>query len=316
MKKIFRLGTRGSPLALIQAQIVRDELFKVKPEMRESCEIEIVPIRTSGDWNPANNEKSFLELGGTKGLFTKEIEEALLGNIIDCAVHSIKDVSVYVPEGLIFAAILERADPRDALLSPIAPRLQDLPPGSRVGTSSLRRKAQILALRPDLTVVPLRGNVDTRLKKLAAEEADATVLAVAGLSRLGALEKAASIFSPDELLPAGGQGFLGIQIREDDAEMRQWARAVNHEPSEQCANAERALLRKLDGSCRTPIAAYATIDAEGIMSLEALIAKPDGSEVIRRKKTAPAYEAAFLGETLGQEMLDDVPLNFFAVDES
>ena len=316
MKKIFRLGTRGSPLALIQAQIVRDELYRVNPAMRESCEIEVVPIRTSGDWSPRNKEQSFLELGGTKGLFTKEIEEALLDNMIDCAVHSMKDVSVYVPQGLLFAAILERADPRDALLSPIAPHLQDLPVGARVGTSSLRRKAQVLALRPDLTVVPLRGNVDTRMKKLAAEEADATILAVAGLTRLGVLDKVASIFDPKDMLPAGAQGLLGIQIREDDAEMRRWVRPANHEPSEQCGFAERALLKKLDGSCRTPIAAYATIDDGGVMTLEALVAKPDGSSIIRRKRSAPACEAQNLGETLGQEMLEDVPLDFFAVDES
>lgn len=315
MKKILRLGTRGSPLALIQAQIVREEIFRVNPGLRENCEIEIVPLRTSGDWKPGNKELTFLELGGTKGLFTKEIEEALLTNTIDFAVHSLKDVSVTVPAGLSFAAVLERADARDALLSPMAPRLEDLPPGARVGTSSLRRRAQVLAVRPDLTVVPLRGNVDTRMKKLAAEEADATILAVAGLTRLGAVDKIASIFDTKVMLPAAAQGLLGIQIRTDDAEMHALIRPANHEVSELCAFAERALLRQLDGSCRTPIAAYATI-AEGQMTMEALVAKPDGSEVLRRQTSGLATQAESLGDALGALMKAALPFDFFVRDES
>lgn len=315
MKKILRLGTRGSPLALIQAQIVRDELFRVNDGMRETYEIEIVPLRTTGDWMPGTKDQTFLEMGGTKGLFTKEIEEALLNNTIDCAVHSMKDVSVIVPEGLCFASILERADPRDALLSPMAPRLEDLPAGARIGTSSLRRQAQILAARPDLTVVPLRGNIDTRMKKLAAEEADATILAVAGLSRLGVLKKAASIFDTKVMLPAAAQGLLGIQVRCDDDEIRALVRPANHASSEQCAFAERALLRQLDGSCRTPIAAYATVSGE-TMTLEALVAKPDGRQVLRRQISGPAQDADRLGTELGASMKAELPFDFFVFDES
>ncbi|MDD3182891.1 MAG: hydroxymethylbilane synthase [Alphaproteobacteria bacterium] len=315
MKKILRLGTRGSPLALVQAQIVRDELYRVNVGLQQECEIEIVPLRTTGDWIPGNKNLTFLEMGGTKGLFTKEIEEALLNNMIDCAVHSMKDVSIVVPDGLSFAAFLERADPHDALLSPVAPCLADLPAGARIGTSSLRRRAQILAARPDLTVVPLRGNVDTRLKKLACEEADATILAVAGLARLGLLNKIASIFDTKAMLPAAAQGILGIQIRTDDEAVRALVRPANHEASERAAVAERALLRQLDGSCRTPIAAYATITGSE-MTLDALVAKPDGSHLMRRQMTGLSEQAEHLGDSLGAAMKEALPFNFFVVDES
>ncbi len=315
MKKILRLGTRGSPLALIQAQIVRDQLFRANADFQESCDIEIVPIRTSGDWRPGTKELTFLELGGTKGLFTKEIEEALFNGTIDFAVHSMKDVSVTVPSGLVFAATLERADPRDALLSPMAPRLEDLPPGARVGTSSLRRRAQVLALRPDLTVIPLRGNVDTRLKKVAAEEADATILAVAGLKRLGLEKKIASIFETKQMLPAAAQGLLGIQIREDDHEVRTLVQKINHEASSFCSLAERAVLRQLDGSCRTPIAAYATVRGVEI-EIEALVAQQDGLRLLRRSIKGKATEAEKLGDELGAAIKVEIPPNFFVVDES
>ncbi|MDD2325197.1 MAG: hydroxymethylbilane synthase [Alphaproteobacteria bacterium] len=313
MKKIVRLGTRGSPLALIQAEIVRHLLLKNHPDAQDSFEIEIVPIRTTGDWKPEHKEKTFLEMGGTKGLFTKEIEEALLSDVIDMAVHSMKDVSVHVPDGLMFAAILEREDPRDALLSPVAPRLEELPKGARVGTASLRRKAQVLAIRPDLVVVPLRGNVDTRLKKLADEEADATILALAGLKRLGVEAKAASVFDPSQMLPAAAQGFLGIQIRANDDEAAAWAKAVNHKESELCCLAERALLRALDGSCRTPIGAMATIDPKTPQKirLEALVATKDGSRIVRRVKEGETAEPETLGLTLGQAMKAELPANFF-----
>lgn len=312
MKKIIRLGTRGSPLALIQAQIVRDQLYAAHGLEARSFDIEIVPIRTSGDWTPGSKEQTFLELGGTKGLFTKEIEEAILSNTIDMAVHSMKDVSIRIPVGLKFEAILLRDDPRDAFLSVIAPTVSELPKGARVGTSSLRRKAQILAMRPDLTVIPLRGNVDTRLKKLAAEEADATILAVAGLSRLGVLDRASSIFDCSVLLPAAAQGFLGIQIREDDPETALLVRPINHRESELCCLAERAVLDVLDGSCRTPIAAHATIDATGTMNIEALVAKMDGSEIIRRKLSGPSQDAVKLGQEVGGQVKKEIPEDFFA----
>ncbi|MGE4350781.1 MAG: hydroxymethylbilane synthase [Bdellovibrionales bacterium] len=311
MKKIMRLGTRGSPLALVQAQIVRDTMYQAYPDMQASCDIEIVPLRTSGDWIPEHKEQSFLDMGASKGMFTKEIEEALLSNMIDFAVHSMKDVSVTVPDGLSFSAILKRGDPRDALLSPIAPRLEDLPSGARVGTSSLRRRAQILALRPDLTVIPLRGNVDTRMKKLAAEEADATILAVAGLSRLGVEEKIATIFDTKTMLPAAAQGFLGIQTRENDSETISLVQAINDERSAWCCAAERAFLQAVDGSCRMPIAAYATLDEGTGLTIEGLVAKPDGSAIIRKSSGGDSSKATELGAMLGAEIKSEMSPDFF-----
>lgn len=311
MKKILRLGTRGSPLALIQAQIVREEIYRVHHGLREVCDIEIVPLRTSGDWRPEQGEQSFLELGGSKGFFTKEIEEALLLGAIDFAVHSMKDVSVWNPPGLVFGAMVKRADPRDALLSPLAPRLEDLPPGARVGTSSLRRRAQILAARPDLTVVPLRGNVDTRLRKLAAEEADATILAVAGLQRLGMLERAASILDTKIVLPAVAQGVLGIQIRENDEDIRKWISAINDPETEVCVTAERAMLRRLDGSCRTPIAGLAQLRPGGFLALEAMAASPDGKKIVRRRAEGSVREAEKIGLELAEKIRREMPTDIF-----
>lgn len=310
MKKIVRLGTRGSPLALIQAEIVRTKLYKANKDLRLHCEIEIVPIRTSGDWKPSHGEQSFASLGTTKGLFTKEIEEALLDNTIDCAVHSMKDVSVFDAERLTYTAILERDDARDALLSPLAPRLEDLPKGARVGTSSLRRKAQILAYRPDLVVMPLRGNVDTRLKKLEAEDVDATILAVAGLNRLDRMDRIASIIDTKIMLPAAAQGMLGIQIRSDDNGMKELFATINHEPTHICAIAERAVLTALDGSCRTPIGAYATLNGNKL-SIEALAAREDGSEIIRKESSGPLSEAKKIGYDLGLEIKAELPEGFF-----
>ncbi len=310
MKKILRLGTRGSPLALIQAEIARKNIFKAHPDFSAECEIEIVPMRTDGDWDPAKKEQSFLELGASKSLFTKEIEEALLSGIIDIAVHSMKDVSVWDKKGLAFAAMLERGDPRDALLSPIAPCIEDLPKGARVGTSSLRRRAQVLVLRPDLEVIPLRGNVDTRLKKLAAEEADATILAVAGLERLGVKDRIASIFDTKKMLPAPAQGILGLQIRDDDEVTKRWVARANHQETYLCGIAERALLRTLDGSCHTPIAALATIKGDKI-HLDALAATLDGKRVVRKQGWMDATEAEKTGVSVGAAIKAALPEDFF-----
>jgi hydroxymethylbilane synthase len=310
MKKIIRLGTRGSPLALIQAELTRTAIMEAHPDAADLFQIEIVPMRTTGDWNPAQKEQSFLELGGTKALFTKEIEEALSSGIIDVAVHSMKDVSVWDREGLAFSSFLKRGDPRDALLSPIAPRIEDLPSGARVGTSSLRRKAQVLAMRPDLNVIPLRGNVDTRLKKLAAEEADATILAVAGLARLGLMDRIATIFETDRMLPSPAQGILGLQARENDQEILAVLAPTNHKETELCAQAERSLLRALDGSCRTPIGALARVEGEAI-TLEAMAATVDGKCVVRRKKTGTLDQAEELGVELGAEIKAAMPSGAF-----
>lgn len=311
MKKILRIGTRTSPLALIQAQITRDALFLGNPEMENFCKIEIVPMSTSGDWIPGSRDQSFLEIGGNKGLFTKELEEALYKGTIDFAVHSMKDVSIFVPEGLEFAAVLERANPRDAFLSPIAPVLEDLPEGARVGTSSLRRMAQTLAKRPDLKVVPLRGNVDTRLRKLAEGEAEATILAVAGLQRLGVMDRAASIMDTNTMLPAAAQGALGVEIRSNDDDARKLLAPINSAQTLACVTAERALLKVLDGSCRTPIAALAQFTKEGRIELEALTAKRDGSEIVRMKKEGAAENSEMIGKELGEEIKNRLSADFF-----
>ncbi len=310
MKKAYRLGTRGSPLALVQAQLVRDFLYEKNPWLREEADIEIVPIRTTGDWRPEQHETTFLDMGASKGLFTREIEEALYAGTIDFAVHSMKDISVYTPEGLTFPAFLKREDPRDALFSALAPTLDDLPPGARVGTASLRRKAQVLAHRPDLVVVPLRGNVETRMRKLAAGDADATILAVAGVKRLGVQERIASIFDTKVMLPAVAQGVLGIETRSEDIAIREWLASVNDPDTEICIQAERAALRVLDGSCRTPIAALATLLPDGGLLLDALVARPDGTEVIRleQKGTVDAPEA--LGEAVGWAIKEKMPDDF------
>jgi hydroxymethylbilane synthase len=312
MKKILRLGTRGSPLALVQAEIVRSLLQAAHAHLQDDADIEIVPIRTTGDWRPEQREQTFLEMGGNKGLFTKEIEEALQAGYIDFAVHSMKDVQTWTPDGLEYAAILPRGDPRDAFIAHQARSLQELPAGAIVGTSSLRRQSQILAKRPDLKVVPLRGNVDTRLKKLMDGEADATMLAVAGLVRLGLEHKAASILDTQTMLPAVAQGAVGVEIRSDDDLARELVTAINCAKSMACVAAERALLKVLDGSCRTPIAALAQYRGTDKIYLEGLVAKPDGSAMVRLQQEAPPSAALQLGEELGHGIKRLLPLDFFA----
>ena len=267
--KLLRIGTRGSPLALAQANIVRTKLMAAYPGM-PTPEIEI--IRTTGD---RIQDRPLAEVGG-KGLFTKEIEEALLAGRVDVAVHSMKDAQTRLPDGLVIDCILPREDVRDAFFARDVARLDDLPAGSTVGTSSLRRAAQILARRPDLRIAPLRGNVATRLDKLAAGEVDATLLAVAGLKRLGEAERIQTYLSPEEMLPAVAQGAIGLERRTDDEETATLLAPLNHEESALRVAAERALLAGLDGSCRTPIAGLADIDGERLR-LRALVAMPDGS---------------------------------------
>jgi len=310
MKEIIRLGTRGSPLALIQAEIVRDALYSCNNGLKLKCDIEIVPISTSGDWKPSHGEKSFASLGGTKGLFTKEIEEALLDETIDCAVHSMKDVSVFENDNLTYTAILKRDDPRDALLSPLAPKLEDLPTGSRVGTSSLRRKAQILAFRPDLIVTPLRGNVDTRLKKLSEEYVDATILAVAGLSRIGMMDSIASILDTKIMLPAASQGMLGVQIKKNNNNIKELFESINHIPTQICSFAERNVLKALDGSCNTPIGVYSKINNDKIF-IEAMAAKEDGTKIIRKEMSGALSDAKEIGYDLGTKIKAELPKGFF-----
>jgi hydroxymethylbilane synthase len=304
----LRIGTRGSPMALAQAAIVRDRLAAAHPELAAPGALEIVVIRTTGD---AVQDRTLAAIGG-KGLFTKEIEEALLARAIDLAVHSMKDVATWLPPGLEIACLLPRDDPRDAFLSPRAPTLAALPTGSVVGTASLRRQAQVLQHRPDLRVVPLRGNAGTRMRKLAAGECDATLLALAGLQRLGETQAIASVLSTAEMLPAVAQGAIGVECRADDQRVRDALVPLHHEPTATCIAAERALLAALDGSCKTPIAALATLTGT-IVSLDALVIRPDGTASHRAARRGATVDAARLGADAGAELRRLAGPGFFAV---
>ena len=307
MDKTLKIGTRGSPLALAQAAITRDLL--VASGLVAADAIETVIIKTSGD---RIQDRSLADIGG-KGLFTKEIEEALTDGRIDLAVHSLKDLPAWMPDGLGLAAVLKRADPRDALLSPLAETLDGLPPGARVGTSSPRRKALLLNRRPDLQIVDFRGNVGTRLAKLAAGEVDATMLAVAGMARLG-LDVDHHPIDPTEMLPAACQGAIGLEIRLDDEWALALCNALDDRVSAVAVAAERAFLAALDGSCRTPIAALARVDG-GEVELEGLVARPDGTAVMRICERAAAADAARLGDEAGHRVKTDMPLDFFVAAE-
>ena len=292
---LLRLGTRGSPLALTQTGLVRDALAKAVPALAAPDAIEIVAIKTTGD---VIQDRPLSEAGG-KGLFVKEIEEALLQGRIDAAVHSMKDMPIAQPPGLAIAAFLPREDARDVLIADLA-RIDDLPQGAIVGTSALRRKALLLHRRPDLQIVTLRGNVDTRLAKRAAGTVQATILALAGLKRLGKTGVGTPI--PEaEMLPAVGQGAVCIEARENDAQTRGWLAAIDHEPTAVCVRAEHAMLVVLDGSCRTPIAGHAILTG-GELHLRGLIARPDGSEVIATERRGSIADAAALGRDAGEEL--------------
>jgi hydroxymethylbilane synthase len=301
-KPVLRLGTRGSPLALIQANQVRDALMAAHAGLA----VEIVTIRTTGD---KVQDRPLSEIGG-KGLFTREIEDGLLGGTLDIAVHSAKDMLPVLPDGLMLAAFLEREDPRDALVSPghIA-SIAALPQGATVGTVALRRKALLLHARPDLKTVPIRGNVDTRLRKLDEGVAQALLLARAGLNRLG--RGAVGVPVPvEDMLPAAGQGAVCVECRSADDTTRALLAAINHTATETCVRAEFAMQAVLEGSCRTPIAAYAVL-GDGGLWLRALIARPDGSEVIAAERRGPAADALALGEDAGRELRGRAGPHFF-----
>ena len=293
----LRIATRGSALALRQTALVRERLIAAYADLGREGAVEIVRIRTTGD---RVQDRPLAEIGG-KGLFAKEIEEALYDGRADLAVHSLKDLETRLPAELALAAILPRADPRDALIARGAVDLAALPQGARVGTSSLRRRAQLLSRRPDLAIVPLRGNVDTRLGRLAAGAVDAIVLALCGLERLGRAELATAILEPAVMLPAVGQGALALECRADDEEMRTLLRPLDDPDTALCVAAERAMLAALDGSCRTQFAGVAVI-AGGRLAIEGLLATPNGSTVLRARREGPASEAAALGADLGDEL--------------
>src|SRR6266851_9849028 len=294
---LLRLGTRGSKLALIQAGLVRDALAFAVPALAGADAIEIVPIRTTGD---AIQDRPLSEAGG-KGLFVKEIEEALLARLIDVAVHSMKDMPTAQPPGLVIAAFLPREDARDVLIAGDVKRIADLRQGAVVGTSALRRRAQLLHRRPDLQIVNLRGNVDTRLAKREAGVVEATVLALAGLKRLGMAHVGMAV-PEDEMLPAVGQGAVCIECRADDAATRASLAAIDHAATATCVAAEHAMLAVLDGSCRTPIAGHAVLTTEGTLYLRGLIAKPDGSEMIVTERRGAAADAEGIGRDAGDEL--------------
>lgn len=303
---LLRIGTRGSKLALRQAAELKERLGRAHEALQATDAIEIVVIRTTGD---RVTDRLLADIGG-KGLFTKEIEEALLESRIDLAVHSLKDMPTVLPEGLAIAGHLPREDARDALIAPGARSLADLPPGTMIGTASLRRQAQLLRARPDLRIVPLRGNVDTRLAKIAAGEAAATVLALAGLKRLGRAHEAAAILSPEEMLPAPAQGVIAVEIRAADERARNLLAAIDHRPTALCAACERALLGALDGSCRTPIAALATLDGNRI-ALDAMVISPDGSECHRLTHATTTSRARELGREIGDALRAAAGPGFF-----
>lgn len=296
----LRIGTRGSPLALAQTEAVRAALARCDPELAAPAAVAVVVITTSGD---RILDRALADVGG-KGLFTKEIDDALLAGTIDLAVHSVKDLPTRMPGGIRFVCTLPREDPRDALIAPAHGDLSRVPPGAVVGTASLRRQAQILHRRPDLKVVTFRGNVQTRLRKLVAGDVDATLLALAGLKRLGMADAATAVMSDDDMLPAVGQGAIGITCRADDTPTLLRLAELNHPPTFTTVDAERAMLAALDGSCRTPIAGLATLGGDGgdDLHLRGLVARPDGSCVIEAERRGSGHEAAALGDELGAEL--------------
>lgn len=307
MTAILTIGTRGSPLALAQAAEVRARLAAAHPALCEPDALAIEVIRTTGD---TVQDRPLSEIGG-KGLFTKEIEDALFDRRIDIAVHSMKDVATVLPAGLGIVAILPREDPRDAFIGATTRTLSELKSGARVGTSSLRRAAQLKAWRQDLAIVPFRGNIDTRVARLKAGEADATLLAMAGLNRLKRTAIRAEALPPEVMLPAVAQGAIGVEARLDDQRAIAFLAAIDDPPSHTRVRAERALLAALDGSCRTPIAALAMIGpADDHLSLDALVAMPDGSEVVRTKRAGSKDDAERMGRDAGLELLSRIGPGF------
>ncbi|MFO1139030.1 MAG: hydroxymethylbilane synthase [Paracoccus sp. (in: a-proteobacteria)] len=300
----LRIGTRGSALALAQAHETRERLMAAHGLPADA--FQIVVIKTTGD---RVLDRPLKEIGG-KGLFTREIEDALTGGDIDIAVHSMKDMPTLQPEGLVIDCYLPREDVRDAFVSPLFGSISELPQGAVVGSSSLRRRAQLALRRPDLHLVEFRGNVQTRLKKLEDGVAVATFLAMAGLSRLGMLDVARGAVDPDEMLPAVAQGCIGVERRADDARSSAMLAAIADHDSALRMAAERAFLARLDGSCQTPIAGLAVLRGDRL-HLRGEILRPDGSEVIAGEREGPARDGAAMGTDLANELRARAPADFF-----
>jgi hydroxymethylbilane synthase len=299
------IGTRGSPLALWQANHVRARLIDAHGLGEDAVALE--PITTSGD---RIRDKPLRDFGG-KGLFTKEIDEALLDKTVDIAVHSMKDLPTDLPPGITIAAVLPRGDVRDAFISAKGESLAALPPGAVVGSSSLRRQAQVKRLRPDLQAIDFRGNVETRLKKLDQGIVDATLLALAGLERLGLTGHVTSVLPTDEMLPAVAQGAIGVSCRSDDAQTRELLQALNDDSTATAVACERAFLGELDGSCRTPIAGLAEI-ADGLLRFRGLVLNPEGTEWHEIEMSGAPEDAVSIGAGSGRELLALAGPNFLA----
>ncbi len=294
----INIGTRESKLALAQANQIKNLILDTAPEYKENSNlISIITFKTTGD---KILDKNLSDIGG-KGLFTKEIEEALIEREIDLAVHSMKDMPALSPQGLDIFAITKREDPRDAFISKKYKSISDLPIGAIVGTSSSRRKALLLKLRPDLTIVNFRGNVTTRLEKIDQGQVDATILAIAGLKRINKEEYINSAISIDEILPAVAQGAIGVQARDNDEFIINLVKKINDEISDICVKAERAFLKIMDGSCKTPMAAYCQ-NQNGKLHLKALICSSDGKEIYETYKTGSLDEAEKIGIEAGFEI--------------
>jgi hydroxymethylbilane synthase len=299
-KKKIIIATRGSKLALCQAELVKSELLALNPDLN----IELKEIKTTGD---KILDAPLAKLGG-KGLFVKEIEEALLRGKADLAVHSVKDIPVDLPEGLHIKAICKREDPRDAFIAQLkneklkVKSFNELPEGATIGTSSLRRASQIKNIRPDLNIIPLRGNLDTRLKKLDEGKFDAIILAYAGVKRLGLENRITELIEPSVILPAIGQGAIGIECRVNDEFINKLIALLNHEQTSICVQAERAFLKKLEGGCQVPIAAYAVLDT-GCLIIEGLVGSISGDKIIKTQIKGNPQDAEKLGIRLAEDLL-------------
>jgi hydroxymethylbilane synthase len=311
----LRVGTRPSPLALVQTRAFLDRLATFCPVLAGMKVFEEHPIRTTGD---SVQDRRLAEIGG-KGLFAKEIHEALADGRVDFAVHSLKDLETELPPGIVLACTMRREDARDALI--LGPRcappdpsdpFATLPANALIGTASVRRQAQLLHARPDLAVTTIRGNVQTRIDKLKRGECDASLLALAGLRRLGIEGEAGLVLDPEAMVPAAGQGIVGITVRADDIELRELLGAIEDPTARAVSIAERALLAELDGSCRTPIGGHARLLPDGRLHLTGLVARADGSFLLKRAVHGTPAEAATLGTELGRSLRRDSPGDIFA----
>lgn len=307
-KNILKIGTRGSPLALVQANMVKVALEAAHTGLKA----EIIVVQSSADWKPEDGEKPLSEEDGGKGLFASEIEEQIAAGSVDCGVHSLKDMASFLPKALVIKHYLPRADVRDVLISVKHNSIKGLPAGCVVGTCSLRRASLVLSHNDDVKIVPFRGNVHTRLSKVRNGQVDATLLAKAGLDRLALELPEAHIIEPEDMLPACGQGIVCIETRKGDTHTQSLLDAINCIPTSYCAIAEREVLRILDGSCHTPIGAYAVLEGD-MLYLRGLVASNDGQKIYRdeyRARVINNDEALAVGQIVGQRLKDVVPTGF------